>query len=41
MKDKSTDWHRHLFGRHGQSCTTFSHGMALNAKCCTTFHYSI
>jgi len=30
-------WRRNLFGRHGQSHTTFSGGTALDEKCRTTF----
>ena len=32
-----TQWRRNLFGKHGQSRTTFSGGTALNVNCRTTF----
>jgi len=33
----TSQWRRNLFGRHGQSRTTFSGGTALNVNCRTTF----
>jgi len=36
----STHWRQNLFGRHGNSRTTFEGGTARNAKCRTTFQQS-
>jgi len=33
----SSQRRRNLFGRHGNSCTTFEGGTARNVKCRTTF----
>jgi len=41
-RDKLRDkhWWRNLFGRHGNSRTTFEGGTARNVKCRTTFQQS-
>ena len=36
-KTNDNHWRRNLFGRHGNSRTTFEGGTAHNVKCRTTF----